>query len=139
MRRYKPMFAVTILASFLLVGCVSIKVNDVDVNTNALPPPSALLGTWAVSLQFDPNAPPSKTQMRITRVEGGELVGTFYGSNIEAGRFVSRGSTWVFAGRTADQSGIYWHSGRLKADGSIDGQTLSEGRKFLMTWSAVRE
>ena len=122
-----------------LGGCVTINVNEADVSRSTLPAPSALLGTWEVSLQFDPNAEPSKTEMQITSVEGGQLVGTFYGSPFQAGRYVSRGSTWVIGGTTADQSGPYWHSGRLMPDGSIQGQTLSEGRGFLMTWRAVRK
>jgi hypothetical protein len=48
-------------------------------------------------------------------------------------------TTWVMAARTGDQSGAYWHSGRLQPDGSIEGQTLSEGRNFLMTWRAVKK
>jgi hypothetical protein len=100
---------------------------------------SSLLGNWDVSLNFDPSAPPSKTEMRIFSVDDGALKGTFYGSDFQSGRVTSLSTTWILAARTGDQSGAYWHSGRLQADGSIEGQTLSEGRNFLMTWRAVKK
>jgi hypothetical protein len=102
-------------------------------------PTSALIGTWDVSLRYDPNAAPSKTEMIITKVNNGSLVGTFYGTAMEVGRVTSVGTSWVIGARTADLSGAYWHSGRLTPDGSIEGQTLSEGRNFLMTWRAIKK
>jgi hypothetical protein len=137
-KRLATALSVSILA-FFQTGCVSINVKDINTQLDTLPPAWALLGTWDVEMQYDANLAPSKTEMKITRVEGGALEGSFYGTSLEAGRFVARGSTWVFGGRTADQSGPYWHSGRLRGDGSIEGQTLSEGRKFIMTWRAVRK
>lgn len=77
--------------------------------------------------------------MTITQVSDGALTGTFYGTAFESGRILALSKTWVIAARTGDQSGAYWHSGRLEADGSIEGQTLSEGRSFLMTWRAVKK
>lgn len=100
---------------------------------------ASLIGTWNVSIRFDPDLPPSNTEMQITKVDNGALTGTFYGSEIEEGRITSLSTTLVIAGRTGDLTGAYWHSGRMQADGSIEGQTLSEGRDFLMTWRGVKK
>lgn len=77
--------------------------------------------------------------MLIVKVDDGALTGTFYGTAFEEGRIASSSTSLVIAARTGDQSGAYWHSGRLQADGSIEGQTISEGRDFLMTWRAVKK
>lgn len=124
--------SITTFCMVFIAGCAS------KVPPHA-PTSADLIGTWDVSLRFDPNAPPSKTEMRIIGVDGGTLTGTFYGSALEEGRITSLSATWVIGARTGDQSGAYWHSGRLQSDGSIEGQTLSEGRDFLMTWRAVKK
>jgi hypothetical protein len=101
--------------------------------------PSALVGTLDVSLYSDPNAEPSKTEFVVTEVTAGTFKGTFYGSEIQNGRYTIKGNEIVFAGRTADLSGAYWHSGRMRANSVIQGQTLSDGRNFLMAWTARRK
>ncbi|MFO0318369.1 MAG: hypothetical protein ACK51R_14945, partial [Hyphomonadaceae bacterium] len=122
-----------------LGGCVSINVNEADEKVDVAPMPSALVGTWDVSLYSDPNAEPSKTEFVVTEVTAGTFKGTFYGSEIQNGRYTIKGNEIVFAGRTADLSGAYWHSGRMRANSVIQGQTLSDGRNFLMAWTARRK
>jgi hypothetical protein len=122
-----------------LAPCFAMIASCAHVAPPPVPPASALIGTWDVSLKYDPNAAPSKTEMVITQTDNGALVGTFYGTPMEVGRVTSVGTSWVIGARTADLSGAYWHSGRLALDGSIEGQTLSEGRNFLMTWRAVKK
>eukprot|EP01038_Epipyxis_sp_PR26KG_P016651 gene16651-22762_t len=51
-----------------LGGCVSINVNEADEKVDVAPMPSALVGTWDVSLYSDPNAEPSKTEFVVTEV-----------------------------------------------------------------------
>lgn len=118
--------------------------------TPAAPPPTVpavqapaslavadLAGTWDVALYFDAEAPPSATEMVLAVGADGSLSGNFYGSAfIEAGAAL-RGDRLGFAATTADGSGTYFHSGRL-LDGRIEGQTLSEGRDFVMVWQATR-
>lgn len=98
-----------------------------------------LTGNWEVSLFYSADAPPSSTLMTIDAVsEDGVLSGSFYGTPFAAiSRATERGGVIVFTAVTADNSGNYVHSGRLQ-DGVIEGQTLSEGRGFLMTWQAER-
>jgi hypothetical protein len=136
MRKSAAAALAAITAGVFATGCLSINVSDVNLETDAPSQPSAMLGTWKVSLRYDPEAAPSQTEMRITRVENGTLEGTFYGSPIEDGRYTRQDGVWVIAGRTADGTGAYWHSARLDGSGSFEGQTLSAARSFLMTWEA---
>jgi hypothetical protein len=122
-----------------LGGCIAINVNEADEAINFTPAPSALLGSWDVSLNYDPDSAPSKTEFIVTDVTAGTFKGSFYGSEVQNGRYTIKGDELVFAGRTSDQSGTYWHSGRIKSHALIQGQTLSDGRNFLMTWTAKRK
>lgn len=131
--------AAALVLAGALGGCVSINVNEMDEKVDVAPTPSALIGTWDVSLYSDPNAEPSKTEFVVTEVTAGTFKGTFYGSEIQNGRYTIKGNEIVFAGRTADLSGAYWHSGRMRANAIIQGQTLSDGRNFLMAWTARRK
>jgi hypothetical protein len=122
-----------------LGGCVSINVNDADVKAEVAPSPSNLVGSWDVSLYYDANSEPSKTEFVVTEVTAGTFKGTFYGSEIQNGRYTVKGNDLIFAGRTSDQSGAYWHSGRIRNGSLIHGQTLSDGRNFLMAWTGKRK
>lgn len=64
--------------------------------------------------------------------------GTFYASPFESGRVTERDGAVVISVITSDGSGPYATSGRLITPDQIDGQTLSTGRDFLMTWSATK-
>jgi hypothetical protein len=99
--------------------------------------PEALSGTWNVALRFDPAAPPSATTMQVSSITDGMARGTFYGSAFDNARVTMDGSDVIFTATTADQSGQYIHSGRLRR-GVITGQTLSVGRNFLMPWTATK-
>lgn len=136
---YRLGAAAALSLALALGGCVSINVNDTDEKIDVAPMPSALIGTWDVSLYSDPNTEPSKTEFVVTEVTAGTFKGTFYGSEIQNGRYTIKGNEIVFAGRTADLSGAYWHSGRMRANSIIQGQTLSDGRNFLMAWTARRK
>jgi len=131
--------AATLALAVAFGGCVSINVNEGDEEVDLAPMPSALIGTWDVSLFSDPNAEPSKTEFVVTGVTAGTFKGTFYGSEILNGRYTIKGNEIAFAGRTADLSGTYWPSGRMRANSVIQGQTLSDGRNFLMAWTARRK
>lgn len=100
---------------------------------------SQLLGEWTVALYFSAASPPSSTTMVITNVsEDGTLVGTFYQTPFETARYTVRDDIVAFVLITSDNSGLYSSSGRVTAEGQIDGQTLSTGRNFLMTWTATK-
>lgn len=99
--------------------------------------PADLAGTWDVALYFSADAPPSATVMVLEPQADGALGGSFYGSRFEVGRVAERNGAVAFTATTEDNSGPYWHSGRL-IEGRVEGQTLSVGRDFLMLWSAER-
>ena len=102
-------------------------------------PVASIEGSWDVALYFNADAPPSSTQMVINATNDGVLTGSFYGSPFaDVSRITARGDVIAFSAVTSDASGSYYHSGRLDGD-IIEGQTLSEGRGFLMTWTANRE
>jgi len=95
-----------------------------------------LIGSWDVSLFYDVSAPPSSTTMEISSVKDGNLVGTFYNTPFEMGRYVIKGDEVIISLITSDGTGAYYTSGRLSSKGSFEGQTLSTGRDFLMPWTA---
>ena len=136
------MRAFLVLASSLcfvamLIGC--------SQPSSAPPPPitasvpaemSSLVGVWDVALHFDPTQPPSATVLEISAVEAGDLTGSFYGTEFEVARAVSFEGEIRLSFITSDGSGPYASAGRLLPDGTLSGQTLSTGRRFLMAWTA---
>lgn len=97
----------------------------------------ALVGTWKVSLHHSPTEPPSETTLVITDTTEGILTGTFYDTPFIKARAIVHDDEVLFSLVTADKSGEYLHSGELE-DGSLEGQTHSVGRDFLMAWTAER-
>ena len=95
------------------------------------------IGRWDISLFYAEGQAPSRTEMVIESVVDGAMTGTFYGSPFETARARKYGPTLAFTATTKDGTGPYIHSGRLDGD-IIEGQTLSVGRAFLMTWRARR-
>jgi len=99
----------------------------------------SLVGTWDVALYFSPNDPPSSTVMEISGVQdNGVIEGSFYQSPFELGRFTQQGDELIISVITSDGSGKYFTSGRLSPSGAFIGQTHSEGRDFLMPWTAQK-
>ncbi|HZF43668.1 MAG TPA: hypothetical protein VEZ48_09695 [Sphingomonadaceae bacterium] len=95
-----------------------------------------LAGEWTVDLRPAPSAPAYLKPMVLNVAADGSLSGTFYDNAIQAGR-ADAANRICFAFRTADPSGLYQTSGCLEG-GEIEGQTWSEGRGFLLSWSAKR-
>jgi hypothetical protein len=128
----------TLFAIGALLGLASCVTNPA---LTPAPAPSAagLAGTWAVSLYLAPQAPTRSAAMVITAMNGDAPQGSFYGALIQEGRITRRNGAVVFAGVTADQSGFYSYSGQLSGNCVTEGQTLSEGRDFLIAWSAERQ
>ena len=93
-------------------------------------------GRWTVDLSTDPAKPYTKT-MDLTLRPDGSVAGSFYDSEIQAGRWkTDRGRTCV-SFRTTDGAGPYHTSACLRAD-KVEGQTWAEHRLFLFNWIAVR-
>lgn len=101
-------------------------------------PVSPLSGEWIVDLRSSPNDPAYLKPMVILVGSDGSMTGTFYDREIDKGRAGAVSGRACFALRTVDASGPYQTSGCLVGD-QIEGQTWSEGRNFLLTWTAVRQ
>ncbi|WP_206335860.1 hypothetical protein [Rhizorhabdus phycosphaerae] len=98
--------------------------------------PSALDGRWTVDLSSEPGQVYTK-DMVLKLATDGTVTGSFYDSEIEAGRWkTDRGRTCV-SFRTTDGVGPYHSAACLRGD-QIEGQTWAEHRRFLFNWNAVR-
>ena len=97
-----------------------------------------LVGVWDVALYFDPTKPPSSTVLEFTKVEAGIIEGSFYQTSFSIAKATVFEGDVVVSFITEDNSGPYAGAGRLSADGTFKGQTLSVGRDFVMPWTASR-
>lgn len=122
---------VFVLAALALGACAA------QAEVAAPSPAPTLAGDWIVDLSTDPSEPYTRP-MRLTLAPDGTVTGSFYESEIEAGRWrTARGRTCV-SFRTTDGVGPYHSSACLIGD-EVHGQTWAEHRNFLFNWNAVRE
>lgn len=99
-------------------------------------PAPTLAGDWTVDLSTNPAEPYTKP-MHLALNADGTVTGSFYESEIEAGRWkADRGRTCV-SFRTSDGVGPYQTAACLVGD-HVEGQTWAEHRNFLFNWNAVR-
>lgn len=98
---------------------------------------AALVGRWQVDLRPSPEEPAYVKPMTLEIAADRSIRGSFYDSEIEAGRASASNGRLCFAFRTTDGVGPYHTSGCLVGD-RIVGQTWAEHRKFVLNWSAVR-
>ncbi len=129
----------SLLAAFLLAACATPAAPPAPAAEIAAPAiaPADLNGTWDVTMFWSPTEPPSSTVMVLNVAEDGKLTGSFYESEFLEAEYSMRGDTLAFGSVTTDGTAPYSHSGRL-VNGKIEGQTLSQGRDFLMIWVATR-
>ena len=93
-------------------------------------------GAWTVDLSSKPGEVYTKP-MVLTLKEDGTVSGSFYQSDIEAGRWEKdRGRTCV-SFRTTDGVGPY-HTAACRVGDHVEGQTWAEKRNFLFNWNATR-
>jgi len=98
--------------------------------------PASLDGRWTVDLSVEPGQIYTK-EMVLKLAADGTVTGSFYDSEIEAGRWkTARGRTCV-SFRTTDGVGPYHSAACLRGD-QVEGQTWAEQRRFLFNWNAVR-
>lgn len=97
-----------------------------------------LAGRWIVDLRPSPDAPTYDKAMVLAIGADRTVRGSFYDSDIEAGRASASNGRVCFAFRTTDGVGPYHTSGCLVGD-RILGQTWAEHRQFVLNWSAARE
>jgi len=97
---------------------------------------ASLDGAWIVDLSTNP-AEPYTRPMQLTLAADGTVSGSFYESEIQAGRWrTDRGRTCV-SFRTTDGAGPY-HSAACLVGERVEGQTWAEHRNFLFNWNATR-
>lgn len=97
-----------------------------------------LNGDWSVDLRPSSTAPAHPMPMHLDIGAGGVITGMFYNGPIPKGLASDVKGRQCFAFTTADLSGEYHTSGCLTPSDTIEGQTWSEGRKFLLPWVATR-
>ena len=98
---------------------------------------AALSGEWTVDLRLSLEDDPYSQPMVLDVDAEGTVRGSFYNSEILAGKAgTAQGRTCV-AFRTTDGSGFY-HTSACLVDGKMIGQTWSEGRNFVLPWTATR-
>lgn len=91
------------------------------------PPPlpasdrSALSGAWSVDLSVEPGAPYVQPMMLALEVDG-TLTGSFYRSDIEAGRWKGQNGRLCVSFRTTDGVGPY-HTAACLVGEPVEGQT----------------
>ena len=104
---------------------------------NAPSAPGPLEGEWQVDLRPTPEAPEYLKPMRIELSAAGGVTGSFYDSPMENGTVGEWGDRRCVSFRTRDASGPY-HSSACLSGERLVGQTWSEGRGFLLLWTARR-
>lgn len=95
-----------------------------------------LNGSWVVDLSTNPAQPYTKP-MELTLNADGTVTGSFYESEIEAGRWKTDRGRACVSFRTSDGVGPYHTAACLVAD-RVEGQTWAEHRNFLFNWNATR-
>ena len=120
----------------VLVACLAALASAASAET-VVERYAPLAGNWKVDLRLALTDAPYSQPMVLTVAEDGTVTGSFYNSEILAGR-VGRGQDRkCLAFRTTDGEGLY-HSSACLVDGKMIGQTWSEGRNFVLPWTAER-
>lgn len=97
----------------------------------------ALSGEWTVDLRVNLDDEPYNQPMILAVDPEGNVAGSFYNSEILAGRAGTAQGRACVAFRTTDGIGFY-HTSACVLDGKMVGQTWSEGRNFVLPWTATR-
>lgn len=99
-------------------------------------PAQAMDGAWTVDLSTEPGKPYTQP-MRLTLNADGTVSGSFYRSEIQAGRWKTDRDRTCVSFRTTDGAGPYHTAACLVGD-RVEGQTWAEQRNFLFNWNATR-
>jgi hypothetical protein len=93
-------------------------------------------GNWIVDLSANKSEPYTKP-MVLTLKEDGTVSGSFYESDIQAGRWKTDRGRTCLSFRTTDGAGPY-HTSACLVGKKVQGQTWAEHRNFLFNWNAER-
>ncbi|AZS20355.1 MULTISPECIES: hypothetical protein [unclassified Caulobacter] len=100
----------------------------------ATPPAAPLAGDWVVDLSATP-AEPYYKGMSLKLEADGTVTGSFYDSEIQAGRWKTAGGRTCASFRTTDGAGPY-HTSVCQGASGLEGQTWAEHRNFVFLWRA---
>ena len=103
----------------------------------ALAGDQGLGGVWLVALSTEPGKAYTRPMHLQLDTDGGNGVGSFPGSTIEAGRRKKDRVRLCTSYRTTDGEGPY-HTAACQTGGTATGQALAEHRNLLFTWNATR-
>ena len=95
-----------------------------------------LSGDWSVDLASEPGQVYTQP-MQLGLNQDGTVEGSFYNSQIEAGRWKLDRGRLCASFRTTDGAGPYHSAVCLVGDQAV-GQTWAEHRDFLFNWNATR-
>lgn len=95
-----------------------------------------LSGNWSVDLASEPGQVYTQP-MQLSLNEDGTVEGSFYNSEIQAGRWKLDRGRLCASFRTTDGAGPYHSAVCLVGDQAV-GQTWAEHRDFLFNWNATR-
>ncbi|ODU45403.1 MAG: hypothetical protein ABS96_14150 [Lysobacteraceae bacterium SCN 69-123] len=95
-----------------------------------------LSGNWSVDLASEPGQVYTQP-MQLSLNEDGTVEGSFYNSEIQAGRWKLDRGRLCASFRTTDGAGPYHSAVCLVGDEAV-GQTWAEHRDFLFNWNATR-
>ena len=101
------------------------------------PDVQGMAGAWTVDLRPSLTDPPYTQPMVLTIAPDKSVTGSFYNSDIIAGRAGSAQGRSCVAFRTTDGKGMY-HTSACLTDGRMVGSTWAEGRTFVLPWTAER-
>ncbi|MGB3712154.1 MAG: hypothetical protein WA985_10730 [Erythrobacter sp.] len=97
-----------------------------------------LEGEWTADLRPSLDDDPYTQDLEIVVDRDGEVSGRFYDSAILSGRAGRGQDRLCLSFRTSDNSGPYNHAACLEDEDLLVGQTWSEGRDFVLPWTATR-
>ena len=100
--------------------------------------PKEIEGTWKVDLRPSPDAEEYFKDFEVLITDANTISGKFYDTAFENGKINDTWGRLWFGFTTADMSGTYFHSGYLE-NGKLFGTTYSQGRGFLMPWTAEKK
>jgi hypothetical protein len=95
-----------------------------------------LSGAWVVDLSTEPDTPYTKPMVLALGADH-SVTGSFYESDIIAGRWKADRGRICVSFRTTDGVGPYLSAACLVGD-HVEGQTWAEHRGFLFNWNASR-
>ena len=131
----------SIFSMVLLLSCMNAAHTDESETKPLLraDDPSVLIGTWNIDLRPTPDAAPVIEQLKITRVDGNRIYGTFYNSTIQYGKLNDDWGTLVIAFVTQDGGGGRYNTSAELVGDVMKGRTHSLSRNFLSVWTGEKE